>query len=208
MADANLSVNFDGECDLVFVQGEDRTILVGLTNLTPLLPQNLTGATVGINLPRQGGGSIKRTTGTTEVLAANVAITPGNVCTLVDHGLVTGDPVTLTAAPGGTLPGGLAPATQYLIKVLDNNTFQITDTSGNVIALTTQGTVGFLITNSVDVTLNSGDLGQFTFNLRALVSAAVNAQLAQTCQVQYTLSSKTRIALVENLLDVYVQPVP
>jgi hypothetical protein len=204
--DPLLQVYFDGCPGLQFNQGEDRTITISVINAQTKAPISLAGAIVGFNLPLQGGGNVKRTNGPVSVGFAAVNITPANSFTLPDHGFVTGDPVQVAAQVGGTLPGGLAPATNYLINVIDVNTFQITDTSGNVIPITTQGTIGFAITNSNDLVLVSGDLGQVTFNLRADVSEAVNAALSQNCQFQYTLSNKTRIAIISSQLDVMAQP--
>jgi hypothetical protein len=206
--DPILQVAFDGLPGLQFNQGEDRTILITLVNQTTGIPINLTGSVVGLNLPRQGGGNIKRTSGVVAVPYLGVNINPTNTITLPDHGFVTGDPIQVAAQGGGTLPGGLATLTNYLVVVIDNNTFSLIDTSGNPIVLTTQGTVGFNITNSNDLALVSGDLGQATLNLRALVSADANAALAQNFQFQYTLSSKTRIVVIAAQLDVIAQPDP
>lgn len=208
MADPVPGVKFDGNLALTFNQGEDRTILITVFDQNTGIPINLTGGVVGLNLPLQGGGSIKRTSGIVSVPYSGVTIAPASTITLADHGFVSGDPIQVAAQGGGSLPSGLMPSTDYLISVIDVNTFQITDTSGNIIALTTQGTVGFTIQNSNDLQIVSGDLGQATLNLRADVSAEVNAALAQTFQFEYVLSGKTRIVVIPYQLDVTAQPVP
>lgn len=208
MSDSVLLANFDGNPGITFTQGESRTIIVTLSSQGTTTPVNLTGSVVDLNLPRQGGGSIKRTSGPVAVAFAEVIIDPSNTIVLPDHGFVTGDTVQVAAQGGGTLPGGLVISTNYLILVIDVNTFQFTDTSGSLITLTSQGTIGFNITDSNDLQVTTPLLGQMTLNLRSLVSADTNAALAQTFQVSYTLAGATRIVLVQNQLDVYAQPVP
>jgi hypothetical protein len=212
MAQITPAANFDGNPGIQFCQGEDRSILMTLYDQVSGQPVDLaTGSpVVEINLPLNGGGSIKRTTGVVTALCANVSPTPANSVSLTDHGFVTGDPVEVAATGGSTLPGGLTASTPYLINVLDNNDFQFTNpTTGAVISLTSQGSGSFTITNTTpDLAITTGLLGQVTFTLRALVSAAVNAGLAQSFQVSFTISGLTRIVVVQNLLNILNQPVP
>lgn len=208
--DANIKVLFDATPVLQFVQGEDRQINLTLQDENSNLPINLTGAQFGMNLPLQGGGSVKRSTLGPIVLSSQVVVPGGSVpkgyITLPDHGLVTGDPITLVLI-SGSLPAPLTVLTSYLVQTIDVNSFYITDLSGNVISLTSQGSGSFNLVNANDVQVVSGDLGQVTLNLRGLVSQVCNAALAQDFQVQYTLSGKTRILVLQNLLDVLNQPV-
>lgn len=207
--DIQIGIAFDDKPGLCFNQGEDRSIIMTLYDAEFKTPVNLSvsGTVVGLNLPLQGGGSIKRTSGPVTAQCANVTTTPMNSVLLTDHGFVTGDPVQVAAVGGGTLPGGLAPSTPYLVEVLDLNTFSFTDTSANVIALTSKGVGAFSITNANDVQIITGDLGQVQLNLRSLVTAAVNPAYSQNFQVEYVISGKTRIAILHALLDVDNQPV-
>lgn len=208
--EVNPLVLFDAAPGLQFVQGEDRQIAVTLTDEETGLPINLTGGQFGINMPLQGGGSVKRSTLGPLILSTQVVVPSGSVpygyIALTDHGLVTGDPVQ-AAVVSGSLPAPLAALTNYLVKTIDVNNFYITDLSGSIISLTSQGSGSFNLVNSNDVQIVSGDLGQVTFNLRALVSQVCNAAIAQDFQAQYLLSGKTRIIVIKNLLDVQNQPV-
>lgn len=208
MVDQNLLVLFDGEPELDFVQGEDRELNMLIRDSRTGLPIDLTGAIVGVNLPRQDGGSIKRTTLGPLVLSTEIVIPahdPGYV-QLPDHGLVTGDPVTLVVVTG-SLPSPLAPSTSYLVKVIDLDSFYITDLNGNVIPLTSQGSGSFNLVNANDVQIETGDLGKVIFALRSPVTQLVNAAIAQDFQVEFTIAGKIRIAVLKNLLDVDQQPV-
>lgn len=207
-----LGINFNGCSSLTFVQGEALTFIVGFLNLATLQPIDLTGATVILNLPLQGGGSIKRTSGpvlvnSSQVMVPNPPETPAGYVNFTDHGFVTGDPVQVSVVGGGTLPSPLAPATNYLIKVIDVNNFEFTDTSGNIISLTTQGVGQFNINNTTDLVISNPTFGQATFVLRSPVSLAANALLAQNFQVGYSNVDTTVIQVIPHLLDVYFQPV-
>lgn len=208
--DASLQVQFDAQPGLSFGQGEDRSVTLTLIDTNTATPINLTGGVVQVSLPLSGGGSIKRTNTGPLVNAAQVVVAVGSAAgyiSLPDHGLVTGDPIQV-AVVSGSLPSPLAVLTNYLVQTIDNNNFYITDTSGNIISLTTQGSGSFNLVNSNDIQITTGDLGKVTFNLRALVSAMVNAGLMQDFQVSYTLSGKTRIAVLSAQLDCTAQPVP
>lgn len=211
--DINLGVQFDNSVGLEFVQGEDRSILITLYDVCTLTPVDLTSATVGLNLPLQGGGSIKRTTGPVSIPTSDVTVpSPSGIgfVALTDHGFVTGDPVQVAAVGAGVLPTPLVTAIAYTIQTIDVNSFYFVDAGGNVINLTDQGSGSFDVNNTTDLVINGGTaiLGKVTFNLRDLVSEAANALLAQTFQVSYTVGGRIRIAVIQNLLDVLFQPVP
>jgi hypothetical protein len=206
-------VNFGGYSGMRFTQGEALTISIVLFDLWTNLPIDLTDAVVNLNLPLQGGGSIKRTTGPVTINSSQVVVpnppgTPVGYVNLTDHGFVTGDPVQVAVVGGGTLPTPLAPSTNYLIKTIDVNNFEFTDTSGNAISLTTQGSGQFNINNTTDLVIANATMGQVTLTLRSLVTAAANALLAQNFQIGYSNTSTTRIMVLQNLLDVLFQPVP
>lgn len=210
----NFGVRFNNDIGITFVQGDARQFNCVLYNPNTAQPYDLTGATIGINFQRDGGGSIKRTNGPVNALSAQVVIANGTVgigfVEFPDHGFVTGDPVQVAST--GTLPAPLITATNYTIVTIDNDNFYFADTSGNIISLTSQGSGGFAITNSNDIQLGvTPTLGQFIFNLRSDVSLDANPMLAQTFQVNVVLSATPNlknILLVQDLLDIYAQPAP
>lgn len=207
--DTSIAINFDGQKGIELTQGEDRTILVTFSVQSVTTPIDITGAVVEFNFPRQDGGAVKRTSGVVTFSSDEVVVNPelGTVI-LPDNGLVTGDPVTVAAIGEGVLPSPLTAETNYTINTIDVNTFQFIDSSGNAIIFTDQGTGQFNIINVTDVVITNPTLGQVTLLLRSQVTAAMNAQIAQNFQAQYTLAGKTRINVLFHLLDVLFQPVP
>ena len=206
----NLAAKFNNCDQMVFVQGVNLTFSCVLFNPISAQPKDLTGAIIGMNFPRQGGGVIKRTNGPVAIPSAAVIIPQGGppgYILLPDHGLVTGDKGELSTS--GVLPSPLATLTDYLVLVIDNNSFYFTDLNGAIIDITDQGSGGFAFTNSIDLTLGTAVLGQFNLLLRAPVSLDTNAALAQDFQVSITDSSGvTQILVIQNALDVYAQPNP
>lgn len=211
-----LAVKFDSCDQLTFVQGDMRTVSCVLYNpKTSLLGNLAAGAILSFNFPRQGGGSIKRTTGPTQVTPVQVIIPAGNpgYIGLPDNGLVSGDIVQVAANAGGTLPSPLAPSTNYQVLTIDLDSFYLCDaTTGAIIALTTQGTKGFSYTQQgtgIVIENQTTNPGQFTLGLQTYWSQLVNAALAQTPQLIYTdPSGNVEIIRIVNLMDVYAQPVP
>lgn len=201
--DLNFGITFDGRNGISFTQGEDRTIQLFFINNTDGTPINLTGAVVGMNFAQQAGGVVKRLSGAISLTAA--AVVPAVGVTLADHGLVTGDPVTLA---GAALPAPLVAATPYLVKVVDVNTFGFTDATGAPITLTTAGTGSFTMTNAADLIVTTPTAGNATLNLRGLVSAAIAAGLGQDFQATVLTGGKFRIVVEKNNLDVTPQPDP
>lgn len=207
MTDPVVQIAFDGNPGLSFCQGEYRTVLLTFVNKLTGIPINLTG-TVSVNFSQQGGGTVKRSTAGVNIPASQVNITPANTLTLQDHGFVTGDTIQVAAQAGGALPGGLSALTNYLVVAIDLNTFSLTDSSGNAIVLSSQGTIGLVATLQNDVTISNATLGQVSLVLRNQVTAVVNAALAQDFQVGYVNSNEPRIAVIQGQLDVLAQPAP
>ncbi len=114
--------------------------------------------------------TITGTPGTAQVTAVSAPLATGvnsNVNTVADtititaNGYATGLTVRLTTT--GTLPGGLALATNYFVIVVDANTFQLASSLANAVAgtaidLTSQGSSG--ATNTVTATALSGGQAQ------------------------------------------------
>lgn len=208
--DTNVGVFFDGKLNLLFVQAEERAVNMVLIDNDTKEPINLTGAYVGVNFPRQDGGAVKRDNFGPIVLSSEIVIqgtaVPKGYIKLPDHGLVTGDPVDLQVI-SGSLPAPLAALTDYLVKVIDLESFYITDLDGNVISLTSQGSGEFALVNSNDVVIDNPVLGKVILNLRAPVTQVVKADIAQSFQMNYMLGGKNRIVVIMDLLDVVGQPV-
>jgi hypothetical protein len=57
-----------------------------------------------------------------------------DVCTITGHGFVLAQKVRTVATFGGSLPGGLAEATDYFVIPIDANTFKLATSSANAIA--------------------------------------------------------------------------
>lgn len=210
LLDSDLCIRFsNNQPRLSFVQGEDRTVAIVVTDRNTGQPIDLTSTVMQLSIPRNGGGTIKRNSAPIKVLSTQVtAATPGTV-SMASHGFANGDPVTVAANSSSTLPAGLAASTPYLLVVIDNNTFSFTDASGTPITFTTVGTGSFNVTNTaVDLNVDVPTLGHAILNLRAAVSAAVNDAQAQDMQLSITSAGKTRIAVLKNALDVYAQADP
>lgn len=202
-------INFDGKPGMCFVQGEDVSTVITLFTPRVTTPIDLTDTQITLGLPRDGGGTVRRSTAPTGVPFVGFSVGSQDVV-LPDHGFVTGDPVTVAAQVGGTLPAPLAPATTYNILVLDNDTFIFVDASGDEVIMTTQGTIGVDVTiTEVSVTVANAVLGQVTLALSARVTAALKAGLAQSLQLQYVESAGAKtVVVVRNQLDIYAQPFP
>lgn len=201
--DPSIAVTFDGQAGLSFVQGEDRLFGLAFVNRADGAPINLSSSTVGVSFPRAGGGDVKRSSGALALTASMV--TPATGIAYPDHGLVDGDPVTFA---GASLPAPLVAATPYLVRVIDNDTFALSDAAGTSITLTTAGSGAFTMTNSSDVTITSAPGGTAALSLRSAVTSAISAGLALDFQVSLTLSGKLRIVVVKDALDVTAQSNP
>lgn len=197
MSDPNILAFFDGRGTLTFVAGEDRTIAVLLHDATTQNPIDLTGYTVQLTLPREGGGTVKRSSG--PVAIPETAVTVGKTAIyLPDHGLVTGDPVQFA----GELPTPLVEATTYIVKVVDLKSFSVTMPDGTPITLSAAAGP-FTMTNSVDLVPGNPVLGQTMWKIRHEVSAAVNIGLAQTFYLGFSGDGSQRWAVLTGRLDVY-----
>lgn len=201
--EADLFIRFGTHPTYAFVQGEDRTLDVVVYERGQGGIYNLTGAAVTLHLPRDGGGSLKRSSTPVRVAASQVAFatSPGQV-NLPEHGLATGDAFTVVAQGGGTLPAGLAISTNYKAHVIDDGAFSIQTSAGADVVLTSAGTLGFDMTLADTIT-NNGTAGTLAFPLSAAFTAAVRAGAAQDLQVAIVLAGKRRVAQAHGALDVY-----
>lgn len=204
MPDAALRVSFSNNAQrMAFVQGEDRVFPVVITDASSAEPIDLTGATLEVCFPRQGGGTVRRTTG--PVVTSAALITATGVFAATSHGLVTGDTVT-AAAPGGSLPTGLAPGA-YQVRVISVDTFAL-QTGGADAIPTAPGSGLMTLTNTADLVIDVGTLGHANLTLPARVTAAVRDGSTQDMQVNVTIAGKRRIVVLKDALDVWEQADP
>lgn len=196
--DPNISVLFDGRPGLRFVQGEDRLFSLTFGDKNTGAPLDLTGGTVDVTLPGVGTYPVKRSSGAL-ALSASMIATPATGIVYPVHGLVTGDPVTFA---GSALPAPLVAGTPYLVKVVDDNIFKVTDALGVDVPLTSSGTGAFTMSNAADVTIPNPSAGLVALSLRSAVTASVAAGTAQSLVVGVRLSGKLRLVVIKNGLDV------
>lgn len=209
---SKLSVTFDTSTLLSFVQGEDRSFQLTFRDDTTGKPIDLTtAAKIQVNLPRLGGGTVKRMK--TGFLIDNGALTLATgYISYEDHGLVENEIVRVSTT--GVLPTGYVAATDYKVAYVDEDTFALKDaTTGVLIKPTTQGTGDFTVTQQAAILFTSlvdnPVLGEVTLNLPLAVTSQIQDGLGQGFQCQFVDSdSDLRIIVLTNGLDVTDQPAP
>lgn len=206
--DALLKIRFDGnQPRLSFVQGEDRTIGLSISDDLSGHAVDLTGASLQVAFLGLDGRALKRRSAGLAVASASVAPSTG-VLTAVGHGLVTGDIVRVAATAGSTLPGGLAPGIDYLVSSLTADTFMLLTTAGAAVALTNAG-AGSLEVTSTNLAIDDAAGGHAVLNLPAALTAEVVDGQMQDLQVSIrSAAGMVRIAVIKGCLDVYPQAVP
>lgn len=209
MAEIQLKVAVNRSQRVVFTQGEDRALTLLLTDEAQGLPLDLTGGQLVFSLPRYGGGSIKRRTGAVPFSWAAAQTLDGlSTITLVSHGLVSGDLVTLAAAGANPLPAPFAAATPYVVTAIDNDTFALLTQAGQALALTAPSSDGVQL-SLADFAVGNALLGQAVLALSAEVTSACAIGQGQTWQLTYRApDGLIRIYSATNQLDVYAQPLP
>jgi hypothetical protein len=210
--EAKLAVKFDNSEILSFVQGEDRKFQISFTDEITGKPIDLNLAKqIQVNLPRLGGGTVKRMMTGFLVPSASLTILTGLI-SYTDHGLVEDEIIRVSTT--GTLPSGYLPATNYKISYIDENTFGLKDaTTGILIKPSTQGSGGFTVTQQSSISIvalvDNAVLGEATLFVPAVVSSKTQDALAQNFQAQYVDSTDNlRIAVLTGKLDVTPQPTP
>jgi hypothetical protein len=116
----------------------------------------------------------------TVVMSATfTSVNATEIHTSANHGLITGDFVTVSNS-GGALPSGLFASTVYSVLVLTDSTFQLNDTSGNLVLISTNGTGtqtwtrvgtthGFISGDRVSIAKNGNTLTGITETTRYVV---------------------------------------
>lgn len=206
MFDAAPTLTFDGRPKIDFTRGEDRVVLVSVIDAIVGLAIDLTGTSVSLSMPAIDGGIVARSMLPVFVDATTVSqpATP-TLWAARGHSLAQGDAIQITVPGGSTLPTGLVQGTTYLVQRLTPNTFGLT-TASPVIApviITTPGIGTFGISVPGAVTLTNPVAGQLTVTLPSNVTLSVLAGLGQSIELTYLLGGKRRIAVSENLMDVY-----
>jgi hypothetical protein len=104
------------------------------------------------------------------------------VITWTAHGLTTGDPIRFyQSGSSGSLPGGLQLSYTYTVQVIDANTFNILDASGNAVTFTGGGGGGSVTnypgsgTASASVNLSPNQTGNVT---SAAIGGLANVPIA------------------------------
>jgi hypothetical protein len=104
------------------------------------------------------------------------------VITWTAHGLTTGDPIRFyQSGSSGSLPGGLQLSYTYTVQVIDANTFNILDASGNAVTFTGGGGGGAVTnypgsgTASASVNLSPNQTGNVT---SAAIGGLANVPIA------------------------------
>lgn len=194
------------------VQGEDRETVLRIMdeNYNPI---DLTNAIVNLEFPKSDGvGVIKRSnTKPTFSSATDVSVADDEI-TIADHGFVDNDIVQLIKAvtQGASLPGNLAASTNYYVKVVDENTFQLSlSFGGAAVNISSTGvgvhTVDFAPIEFAGIGGNDDILGKMTITLSSACTLAVKAGEKQNIELDYTISNVTRIFRLQKVLTVLEQ---
>lgn len=193
----------DGMDRFALVQGEERAFLLSLRDDLGA-PIDLTGASVTVDLPKDGGGKV---TFRTAAVAITAVDTTDDKLTVAKHGLYDGQRVRLTTT--GALPGGLATATDYYVQVVDENTFKLkaAASDASAINLTDAGTGTHSLT-TFGLVLTNDERGEVTITIDELASSKLNASIAQMVEFQWEISGVTRIVQRSRMIDVYPQSYP
>ena len=202
--DAKLILFFDGNPQLCFVQGEDRTTQLCFFDAKAGVPLDLTGASVSLSLPASLAGTVRRSSAPLTLTPANITAASPGVVTYPDHGLVTGDTVRFV---GSGLPAPLVAATDYAVVALSPNTLTLT-LAGVPVALTTPGSGGFTMGSPSVVISATPQTGCATVTLSAACTNAVNPGQMQDAQANILIAGKTRICVASGAITVLEQPEP
>ena len=187
-------------------KGYKRNFIARLKNSENGEPRDLTGANVRFIFTAEDGRKLKRYSYALSFAASAVSIN-NNEISIPKHGLADDEKIQL--ATSGTLPGGLAIATDYYIIVKDEDTVQLAAAQGGApIDITTQGTgthnipaayLGLIIMSPSPL------LGKVQVTLEEAFTAALKAALKQCILVEYDVGSDTFGEDLEGVLDVREQ---
>ena len=207
MTDAllHITLNDANETRLAFVQGEDRRVPITIHDGRTGRPVDLTGSILAVTMPAALGGPVRRSTG---AIPVSTLARTGAEFTVAGHGLVTGDIVRVAANAGATLPGGLAPMTDYTVRKVGRDTLVLQQAGADVVP-SSSGSGGFGITLSGGLEVDDPTFGHAVLILRSWVTAAAHARDGQDIEVSITGGDGlVRMAVLRSALDVLARPYP
>lgn len=214
MADAQISVTFDGKTRMSLIRGEDRLFALQFKDENNNgLPLDLTGCQLCFAVPQQvvQAAAIKRTCGAYTRAVSLTDTGAGTAIRLPSHGFVTGDRITM--APGSVsqpLPPPFAAQTPYFVEVLTPDVFvlsvdptfpKLRSSYKGVLVVSLEQNSGFIITDPVR--------GQALVALPRSVTEQMSFGQGLSCQITIQDAlGVTRIVIAANALDVFTAPCP
>lgn len=203
-----MSIQFkiDDQDSVSIIQGEDRTLKIRLLD-DLMKPVDLTGASVKLEAKSKTNSKvIVRSVALTLVDAAvDVAL---DRISVPDHGLVENQVVQLSTT--GVLPAGLAAATDYYVKVVDQDTIQLAASAGGTaidITSAAGGGTHTVVQPLITMPGNDAILGTVTVPMDDVVTGSLKAGEKQTPEIEYTISGVTRIVQLSKAWSVVSQAV-
>jgi hypothetical protein len=185
------------------VQGEEISFTISLKNQDGD-PVNLTGATLKVQFPKSDDTVVARGSAAQTFTDSSVSVA-NNTISLPDHGLVDDDVIQLTTT--GTLPAGLALATNYYVKVSDKDLIQLAATAGgSAIDITAAAGGGTHSVPALGLSV-SGDplLGKISITLSEAATEALKIGDLQTIEVEKITAGAKRIVQIKKALTVSAQ---
>jgi hypothetical protein len=189
--------------NLKVIQGEEISFTIALKNQDGD-PVDLTGASLKVQLPKSDDTTVARRTATLSFTDSSVSVSEDSI-SLSDHGLVDNDVVQLTSS--GTLPAGLALATDYYVKVVDKDAVKLSlSLNGEAVNITAAASGGTHAVSALGLAV-SGDplLGKMSVTLSEAATEALKVGELQTIEVEKITSGVKRIIQLKKALTVLPQ---
>jgi hypothetical protein len=201
---SQIAYRIDDELKVSLVRGEDRILAIRLMDAKSLAPIDLTGAIVSVDFKGDDDRILRRSSATKSFVDAGIDV-EDNTIYLAEHGLVNGEVIRFTTS--GVLPTGLALATDYYVTVVDKDTIKVSLTDGgdavNITAASGGGTHQ-MATTHVEIE-EPEEIGMVLVALSDAFTEALLAGANQDFELEYTISSSTRIVQFTKALSVIEQ---
>lgn len=190
--------------EFTIIKGEDRTFTIALRDKESGDPIDLTGATARAEFANADGAKIVRSSDGNSFQDANVSVDNDRLA-IPNHGYVTDDVVQLTST--GTLPGGLALATNYYVRRYSKDAIELALTAGGAkVDITSASGGGVHTVSGVGLLVaNPPTNGKLQLTVGAQASAQLKAGLRQIIEVEYVKAGKRRIVQLTRRLNVIEQ---